>query len=323
MYPTINEFYYRYKTHLKLLMDQNRTLAFKDAISRAVQPGDVVIDFGTGTGILSFFALQAGARHVYAIDETSIIEYAQKLAIKNTFNEKITFIRKSGKDLTTQDIPEMADIIVSEPISSLLIEGDLWSSIEYLKRFLKKSGLIIPKSGNLFMVPVKSSPRLFQDSEFVLGSNNTYKINFLALPRNVMYESFLEAEAWLSKPAPILNYNLQKDTLSDTFRNSVEFAFQKSGQLKGVLFYFEAEIFDDVTLSSRKYDQNSTYSPLFAPTPQQPLISIGDKLVCRVSHEILTPIKKLWTLEFEHHSKLASPEEKPIITKFQSQFNIL
>ena len=86
-------------------MDRNRTLKYKYAISRAVQPGDIFMDFGSGTGILSFFALQAGARHVYAIDETSIVEYAQKLAVENGFNERITFIRKSGNDVTKQDIP--------------------------------------------------------------------------------------------------------------------------------------------------------------------------------------------------------------------------
>ena len=38
------------------------------------------MDVGTGTGILSFFALQAGAKVVYAIDASDSINIAQKIA---------------------------------------------------------------------------------------------------------------------------------------------------------------------------------------------------------------------------------------------------
>jgi predicted RNA methylase len=137
------------------LIDKNRTLKYRYAILSAIKPDDVVIDFGCGTGILGFFALQAGARHIYAIEETTIIEYAKKLAVANDFADRISFLHKSGKEVTEQDIPEKVDIILSEPISNLLVEGDLWSSLQYLKRFLKPNGVIVPESGTLFVVPVK------------------------------------------------------------------------------------------------------------------------------------------------------------------------
>lgn len=46
--------------HEKMLLDGVRCKVYKDALARTVQPGDVVVDLGAGTGFLSFFSIQAG-----------------------------------------------------------------------------------------------------------------------------------------------------------------------------------------------------------------------------------------------------------------------
>ena len=48
--------------HERMLSDQLRVDTYHRAISKQVKKGDVVVDLGTGTGILSFFAAAQGAR---------------------------------------------------------------------------------------------------------------------------------------------------------------------------------------------------------------------------------------------------------------------
>ena len=52
----------------------------------------VVLDVGAGSGILSFFAVQAGARRVYAVEASSIAVYCQQLVQSNRVADKIFVI---------------------------------------------------------------------------------------------------------------------------------------------------------------------------------------------------------------------------------------
>src|SRR5439155_8260682 len=48
--------------HVQMLDDRPRTEAFIAALRDAVRPDDVVVDLGTGTGVLALCAAEAGAR---------------------------------------------------------------------------------------------------------------------------------------------------------------------------------------------------------------------------------------------------------------------
>ncbi|MHA1265762.1 MAG: 50S ribosomal protein L11 methyltransferase [Candidatus Helarchaeota archaeon] len=293
-----------YKRQLNLLIDNNRTLKYKYAIHKAVQPGDVVIDFGCGTGVLGFFALQAGATHVYAIEETSIIDYAQKVALKNGLADKITFIKKPGRQVTAEDIPEKVNIILSEPVSNLLLEGEAWSTIEYLKKFLEKDGIILPQAGSLSVVPVNTAPPVFQDAELLIGSPNVYNIDFLGLSRMVFYKSNIANTEWLAEPQFLLKINLLKDKLSDRFHNTIKFSFQNAGQLYGLEFSFKIRVFENIYLSSAESRNYNSWTPLFAPAARQNLVCKGDILRVTIYNELLQPYKTVWTINFEHQSQL-------------------
>eukprot|EP00350_Pseudokeronopsis_sp_OXSARD2_P006754 CAMPEP_0170566224 /NCGR_PEP_ID=MMETSP0211-20121228/79699_1 /TAXON_ID=311385 /ORGANISM="Pseudokeronopsis sp., Strain OXSARD2" /LENGTH=62 /DNA_ID=CAMNT_0010887329 /DNA_START=107 /DNA_END=295 /DNA_ORIENTATION=- len=62
-----------------MLMDQIRTTTYQKAIlnNKLDFQGKVVMDVGAGTGILSIFAAQAGAKKVYAIEASNMAQSAK------------------------------------------------------------------------------------------------------------------------------------------------------------------------------------------------------------------------------------------------------
>ena len=105
--------YSHFAIHEEMIKDKTRTRAYKHAILRNsyLFRDKIVLDVGCGTGILSFFALRAGAKHVYSIDSAKIIDFAIKIAEANNI-QNITFIKGKVEEITLPT--KYVDIIISE-----------------------------------------------------------------------------------------------------------------------------------------------------------------------------------------------------------------
>ncbi|WVZ17965.1 hypothetical protein V8G54_005287 [Vigna mungo] len=114
--------------------------------------GRVVVDVGAGSGILSLFAAQAGAKHVYAVEASEMAEYARKLIAGNPIlGQRITVIKGKVEDV---ELPERADILISEPMGTLLVnERMLESYVIARDRFLTPNGKMFPSVGRIHMAP--------------------------------------------------------------------------------------------------------------------------------------------------------------------------
>ena len=66
--------------HEKMLSDQVRVGNYAAGIKALVQPGQTVVDLGTGNGVLSVLAALRKPARVYAIDHSPFIAVAQHLA---------------------------------------------------------------------------------------------------------------------------------------------------------------------------------------------------------------------------------------------------
>jgi Ribosomal protein L11 methyltransferase (PrmA) len=87
--------YAHHAIHEEMLKDEVRTKTYEMAImqNKHLFQDKIILDVGCGTGILSMFAAQAGAKHVYAVDCSSIADQARQIVEINGFSDKITVIK--------------------------------------------------------------------------------------------------------------------------------------------------------------------------------------------------------------------------------------
>jgi predicted RNA methylase len=135
--------YAEFEVHRTMICDRVRTEAFRRAIDSVVRPGDIVLDVGAGSGILSVFAARAGAARVYAVERTSVAVLAQELAAANGVAEIVQVIHGEVIDV---ELPERVDVIVSEWLGGFGVdEGMLVPVIVARDRWLKPGGVMIPR----------------------------------------------------------------------------------------------------------------------------------------------------------------------------------
>jgi histone-arginine methyltransferase CARM1 len=118
------------------------------------------MDLGAGSGILSYFAVQAGAKTVYAVEASSMASKIKKIADSTAlFKDKIVVVE--DKIENDSSVLTKVDTIVSEPIGVLLVhERMLESYLVARDKYLKPGGMMVPASGNIYLAPF-SDPSLW------------------------------------------------------------------------------------------------------------------------------------------------------------------
>lgn len=128
-----NDYYFNsyshFSIHEEMLKDRIRTNSYERAIisNKHLFEGKIVLDVGSGTGILSLFAAKAGAKHVYGIECSEIVEIAKKVVLDNNYGDRITFLKGKAEEVV---LPvAQVDIIVSEWMGYLLLYESMLDTV--------------------------------------------------------------------------------------------------------------------------------------------------------------------------------------------------
>ena len=137
--------------HAAMLRDEPRNRCYAAAIEQLVRPDMLVLDIGTGAGLLALLAARAGARVVTCESNPIVAAAAREIIARNGLADRIEVIAKPSTELVIGvDLPEPADLLVSEIFGNQLFgEGVVASLADARERLVKPDAVIVPTHAEL------------------------------------------------------------------------------------------------------------------------------------------------------------------------------
>jgi len=291
--------YHNISVHKLMLRDKIRCESFAKALRELVTPDSVVLDIGAGTGILSIFSAQAGARITYAIERTRTAELAKCIIAENQLSDRIKVFQA---DMESVELPEQVDLIVSEWLGGYGVDENLLPVVVQARdRWLKPDGIMIPGAVSSWIVP-SFDDELEKDVQF--WSQQPYGVELSAIGDNVTHQlqccrNNVKQEHILSDPCLMWEIDaktISLETATNVFESKTTFVCSRSGLCNSFAAWFEAYLSPDNILSNRPSTDYTHWGRWVFPIGKTIQVEKGSQIDLRFSlrPESIGHSKAIW-----------------------------
>ena len=150
--------------HALMLRDQPRMETYARALaeSKSSIEGKIVVDVGSGTGILSMLcAKQCKPKHIYAVEANRYIaDLSRAIIEQNELQDIITVINKPVEEVDLSDWKhpgEKASVVLSEWMGFYLVHEAMLDSVLWARDFLCEPGaLLLPSNCRIWAAIVSN-----------------------------------------------------------------------------------------------------------------------------------------------------------------------
>lgn len=181
--------YAHFGIHEEMLKDDVRTRSYMRAIvdSPHLFDGKTVMDVGCGTGVLSIFAAKAGAKKVYAVECSKIVDQARQIIDANGFSAIIEVMETKVEDM---ELPEKVDIIISEWMGYFLFYESMLDTVIFARdKWLKPGGLMFPDKATLYLCAIEDAQYKAEKIDFW---DNVYGLNMSCIKSVALTEPLVD-----------------------------------------------------------------------------------------------------------------------------------
>jgi predicted RNA methylase len=238
--------------HFEMLNDVQRNEAFEKALAKVVAADSLVLDIGSGTGLLAMMAARAGAGKTISCEMVAqLAELAREVVARNGFAGKIQIMGKKSTDLEVGgDLPERANLLVTETVDCGLLGEGIVPSIAHAKaNLLTEDALIIPRAASVYAMLVESKRLrglncVDRCAGFDLEPMRQYATPLYFPVRLAAFE--YEA---LTAPFEVFRFDFARDLILAS-RKTITVPVTRAGTCHAVVFWFHMQLDEEISISN-------------------------------------------------------------------------
>lgn len=239
--------------HIPRLNDHERNDAYETALSRAIRPGDLVLELGAGSALVSMMAARAGAERVIAAEPLpALAGVARETVALNGYADRVSVVAKRPQDLKLGvDLERPADVLVSNVVNVGMLAPDMLAILDHARRNLARPGArIIPAAATVWAQLIQADDlRRVSPIRTVSGFDMSRSDQFRS-PGYQQIDLAHDVHQTLSEPFPAWFFDFRV-SMPDSDLKSLTVQATKAGTVQGVAFWFDLHMDEEVVYSSR------------------------------------------------------------------------
>lgn len=273
--------------HWEMLHDEERSELYDKAIAHVVSPEHLVLDVGTGSGLLSMMAARAGAQEIIACEgQPAVAEIARQVIKKAGHDDVITVVPKLSTAMRVpDDLPRRADVLVTETVDcALLGEGILPTIAHAREHLLTDDAVILPCGGRVFAQLIESTSLYHKNHVGRLYGFDLTDFNQLSSIEYFDSRIRHHEHRALSEPIEVFKFDFYRDT-AEPRRAEFVVPPSKAGTCHAVVFWFELELLPGISMTNSPTAPNSHWKQAVQCLPVPIQVEPDEPLLLDARHD--------------------------------------
>lgn len=238
--------------HFEMLNDEPRNYAFERALANAVSEDTIVLDIGSGTGLLAMMAARAGAKETITCEMVAPLAALARETIElNGLAGRIVSLNQKSTSLVVgKQLPRKANLLVTETVNGALLgEGIVYSIAHAKANLLTEDAQIIPCGATVYGMVVESARlRGFNSVRFASGFDVSL-INRYATRGNYPVRIAAFDHTALTDPFEVFHFDFANSTIVPE-RKTITVPAKRDGMGHCIVFWFDMQLDQTISISN-------------------------------------------------------------------------
>lgn len=254
--------------HFSMLNDLTRNAVIENTVRELDLAGKVVLEIGSGTGLIAILFAKYGAGHVYSCENNAqMYEIARRVIARSGYANKVTLFPLSCRELIVRRyLEEAPDIIFTETLDCGVVNEGFFQISEDVRSLARDHTIVLPQRIDQF--------------GYLISSADIYALNHVDAPCGIDVSILNELNTKTYFPIHLADRRVQALTVIAPVRSydylnpdkrdaELVFRVQVDGVCHGLITWFEARFGRYVVSNDLHYRTHwhQAFHPLSKPVP--------------------------------------------------------